>query len=419
MLAGFVLLALGALSPWALLRLLPLGEIASAAASSLRSETLGRELACSRPGSGAARWRTSGRSTTARDAPRRRQDSATTGRTVRGLGGNACRGSCSRDPGGGCGAGAGERRSAAGGAVAGAGDRIEGARRAPRGTRAGRAAGPGGRGRRNDARAPAAPAPPMAAPAPPRAPGMGPIWQARDDGWPTLKLGLEHGWPPRTNRRSASARAPSGPPEPGTPRPTNLARRQPTRGPRPAARRSARRGRLAVTERLSYRFGPLERRGILGAVRVGQAALLAVGAAAAIAALDLSPTAAGGFGALVLFAAATALAFVPIGRRTPEEWAPIAGTFALAADSRTPPVRVGRADGRDRRPADRRRTPPPRRSDRPPAPLAEGRRAARDPVSGPDDRRRLGATRAQARRRCSRAGSSRSRCSTRRHRSDV
>ncbi len=84
-----------------------------------------------------------------------------------------------------------------------------------------------------------------------------------------------------------------------------------------------------MTERLSYRFGPLERRGILGAVRLGQAALLAVGAAAAIAALDLSPTAAGGFGALVLFVAATALAFVPIGRRTPEEWAPIAGTFAL------------------------------------------------------------------------------------------
>ena len=42
MLAGFVLLTLGALSPWALLRLLPLGEIASAAVGSLRAETLGK-----------------------------------------------------------------------------------------------------------------------------------------------------------------------------------------------------------------------------------------------------------------------------------------------------------------------------------------------------------------------------------------
>jgi hypothetical protein len=84
-----------------------------------------------------------------------------------------------------------------------------------------------------------------------------------------------------------------------------------------------------VSERLSYRFGPLERRGILGAVRAGQAGLLAGGAAAAIGALDVSPTAAGAFAAIVLFAAATALAFVPIGRRTAEEWAPTVASFAL------------------------------------------------------------------------------------------
>ena len=81
--------------------------------------------------------------------------------------------------------------------------------------------------------------------------------------------------------------------------------------------------------RLSYRFGPLERRGILGAVRAGQAALLAGGAAAAIAALDFSPTAAGAFAAIALFAGATALAFVPVGRRTAEEWAPTVVAFAL------------------------------------------------------------------------------------------
>ena len=55
--------------------------------------------------------------------------------------------------------------------------------------------------------------------------------------------------------------------------------------------RRAARGReqgqvAAVSERLSYRFGPLERRGILGPVRAGQAATIAVGALLAIAILD-------------------------------------------------------------------------------------------------------------------------------------
>jgi hypothetical protein len=82
-------------------------------------------------------------------------------------------------------------------------------------------------------------------------------------------------------------------------------------------------------QRLSYRFGPLERRGIFGAVRPAQAVLLAGGAGVAIGILDLAPTATGGFAAIALFAAATALAFAPIGRRTAEEWAPVIGSFGL------------------------------------------------------------------------------------------
>jgi hypothetical protein len=82
-------------------------------------------------------------------------------------------------------------------------------------------------------------------------------------------------------------------------------------------------------QRLTYRFGPLERRGILGAVRAGQALVLAAGAATAIGVLDLLPTAAGGFAAIVSFGAATALAFAPIGRMTVEEWAPIIASFGL------------------------------------------------------------------------------------------
>ena len=46
---------------------------------------------------------------------------------------------------------------------------------------------------------------------------------------------------------------------------------------------------------MTYRFGPLERRGILGQLRAGQAAVVAAGAVLAIAILDREPTRAGGF----------------------------------------------------------------------------------------------------------------------------
>jgi hypothetical protein len=81
--------------------------------------------------------------------------------------------------------------------------------------------------------------------------------------------------------------------------------------------------------RLTYRFGPLERRGILGPVRVGQAAVLAVGALLAIVTLNASPTAGGAFAATILFAGSVLLAVAPLRGRTLEEWAPIAGSFAV------------------------------------------------------------------------------------------
>ena len=81
-------------------------------------------------------------------------------------------------------------------------------------------------------------------------------------------------------------------------------------------------------ERLAYRFGPLERRGILGQLRAGQAAVMAAGAAVAIAVLDQEPTPAGAFLAVLVFGAAIAAAFAPVGRRTAEEWIPVALAFA-------------------------------------------------------------------------------------------
>jgi hypothetical protein len=82
-------------------------------------------------------------------------------------------------------------------------------------------------------------------------------------------------------------------------------------------------------QRLTYSFGPLERRGILGPIRGGQAGLLAGGALAAIVALDQSPSASGVLIAMLLFATAVAAAFAPLGGRTLQEWAPVGVAFAL------------------------------------------------------------------------------------------
>jgi hypothetical protein len=83
-----------------------------------------------------------------------------------------------------------------------------------------------------------------------------------------------------------------------------------------------------TSPRLTYRFGPLERRGILGPVRGGQALVLAAGVLMAVAALDQAPSAGGALAATTIFAVACGLALAPLGRRTLQEWAPIAVSFA-------------------------------------------------------------------------------------------
>ncbi len=81
--------------------------------------------------------------------------------------------------------------------------------------------------------------------------------------------------------------------------------------------------------RLSYTFGPLERRGLLGPVRGGQAVVILLGALVAIGALDTSPNGSGAAIATLVFAAAVSAALVPIGSRTLEEWTPVACRFAF------------------------------------------------------------------------------------------
>jgi hypothetical protein len=80
-------------------------------------------------------------------------------------------------------------------------------------------------------------------------------------------------------------------------------------------------------ERTTYRFGPLERRGLLGPVRAGQAALLGLAAVIAIALLDASPSIGGAVAAMATLGAATALTVLPLGSRTADEWAPVVATF--------------------------------------------------------------------------------------------
>ena len=80
--------------------------------------------------------------------------------------------------------------------------------------------------------------------------------------------------------------------------------------------------------RLTYRFGPLERRGIFGPVRAGQVAILVIGAVLAIMVLDHAPSATGALVATIAFASACAAALAPVGSRTIEEWAPVVVSFA-------------------------------------------------------------------------------------------
>ncbi|HUZ28257.1 MAG TPA: SCO6880 family protein [Solirubrobacteraceae bacterium] len=82
-----------------------------------------------------------------------------------------------------------------------------------------------------------------------------------------------------------------------------------------------------IGERVFYRFGPLERRGIFGAIRPGQAIVILAGGLAAIGVLDQAPSALGAVIATGLFGLAVLVAVAPVARRTAQEWGPIAASF--------------------------------------------------------------------------------------------
>jgi hypothetical protein len=76
-------------------------------------------------------------------------------------------------------------------------------------------------------------------------------------------------------------------------------------------------------ERSRYRFGPLERRGLVAGWRGGQIACVASGLAVCVLVLRTWPDPAGLVGAVLAVCAALAAACWPVGGRTVEQWAPV------------------------------------------------------------------------------------------------
>lgn len=72
-----------------------------------------------------------------------------------------------------------------------------------------------------------------------------------------------------------------------------------------------------------YRFGPLERRGIVGGLRTGQVAVCAAALTTAVVLLSAAPGAVAAPVAAALILGAATVSFLPIAGRTPEEWAPV------------------------------------------------------------------------------------------------
>lgn len=95
--------------------------------------------------------------------------------------------------------------------------------------------------------------------------------------------------------------------------------------------------------RLTYTFGPLERRGLLGPIRAGQAGVLATGLLVAIIALDSSPSADGAGVALLALLAAVAATWAPVAGRTLQEWGPVLVRFTCGRRRFLSPAPTGGA----------------------------------------------------------------------------
>src|SRR5215208_4142723 len=85
---------------------------------------------------------------------------------------------------------------------------------------------------------------------------------------------------------------------------------------------------MSTNEHRRYRFGPLERRGLIGSLRPTQVVVIAASLTAAVILMRAATGGAGVVSALVIALLATAFCFWPIGGRTAEEWLPVVGRYA-------------------------------------------------------------------------------------------
>lgn len=83
-----------------------------------------------------------------------------------------------------------------------------------------------------------------------------------------------------------------------------------------------------------YRFGPLERRGLVGSLRVGQVAVLGVALLVVIVLLQVSRSPAMVFAVLLVVLAVVGICFAPVAGRTPEEWTPVLIAWAVRGGRR-------------------------------------------------------------------------------------
>jgi len=89
----------------------------------------------------------------------------------------------------------------------------------------------------------------------------------------------------------------------------------------------------AGRDRARYRFGPLERRGLIAGWRGGQIAAVAAGLVLGVLTLRARPSVSGVLVALGLAAAALAFACWPVAGRTGEQWCPLVCRWLLATVS--------------------------------------------------------------------------------------
>src|SRR4029077_17308054 len=85
---------------------------------------------------------------------------------------------------------------------------------------------------------------------------------------------------------------------------------------------------MSTNEQQRYRFGPLERRGLIGSLRPTQVFVLAASLTGGVVLMRVLTGGAGMFAALVLTLTAVAFCFWPISGRSAEEWLPIVSRHA-------------------------------------------------------------------------------------------